>query len=79
MAILLFCLCPGILLSCWFFGIGILLNILIATVSALAFEAICLICRGKNPQVQMKDLSAVVTAVLFALSVPVGMPWIFIV
>jgi len=79
MAILLFCLCPGIFLSCWFFGIGILLNILISTVSALAFEAICLFFRGKNPKVQMKDLSAVVTAALFALSVPIGMPWIFIV
>jgi electron transport complex protein RnfD len=79
MKILLFCLCPGILLSCWFFGIGILLNILIAIVSALVFESICLIFRGKDPKVQMKDLSAVVTAVLFALTVPIGIPWIFIV
>jgi electron transport complex protein RnfD len=79
MAILLFCLCPGILLSCWFFGIGILLNILIAIVSALIFEAICLVFRGKDPKAQMKDLSAVVTAVLFALTVPIGTPWIFIV
>jgi electron transport complex protein RnfD len=79
MTTLLICLCPGIILSCWFFGIGILLNILIATFAALVFEAACLVCRGKDPKVQMTDLSAVVTAVLFALTIPVGTPWTLIV
>lgn len=79
MKILLYCLCPGIVMSCWFFGIGVLLNIVIATVAALTFEATCLTFRGKDPRVQMKDLSAVVTAILFAITIPIGTPWIFIV
>lgn len=79
MTILLYCLCPGIVMSFWFFGIGILLNIVIATAAALAFEAICLTFRGIDPRVQMKDLSAVVTAVLFAITIPIGTPWGFIV
>lgn len=79
MTILLYCLCPGIVLSCWFFGIGVLLNILIASAAAIVFETLCLTVRGKDPKVQMKDLSAVVTAVLFALTIPIGTPWVFIV
>lgn len=79
MTILIYCLCPAIVMSCWFFGIGVLLNILIATVAAIVFEALCLIFKGKDPKIQLKDMSAVVTAVLFALTIPIGTPWIYIV
>ncbi len=69
------CLCPGILAAVWFFGIGILLNIAIAILSALAFETIALKVRGQTAKNSLSDYSAAVTAVLLALSIPIGSPW----
>lgn len=79
MTILLLSLCPAILISSWFFGIGLLLNILIAIAAALVFETAGCFFRGKNPLTNLQDLSAIVTAVLFALTIPVGSHWILIV
>jgi electron transport complex protein RnfD len=72
---LLLCLMPGILVSLWFFGIGILLNIIIAVSAALLFETCAVKARGKNLKSALSDYSAVVTGALFALSVPIGAPW----
>lgn len=72
---LLICLCPGILVSLWFFGIGVLLNIFIAVSAALLFEAMALKVRGKDLKANLSDYSAIVTAFLFALSAPLGAPW----
>ena len=66
---------PGIAIATWYFGFGILLNILLASLFAVAFEALALRLRGLSPATQLRDNSVLVTAVLFALTIPPGSPW----
>ena len=71
----LLALIPGVLAYTWFFGPGILIQILLATLFALLFEAIMLRWRGRPLKPFINDYSAVVTAVLFALCIPPLAPW----
>lgn len=71
----LLALAPGILTYTWFFGPGVLVQITLATVFALVFEAIMLRWRGRPLKPFINDYSAVVTAVLFALCIPPLAPW----
>jgi electron transport complex protein RnfD len=66
---------PGILLSVWFFGYGIVLNIVLASAFALFTEAVILRVRARNWWQGLQDNSALVTAVLFGIAVPPGLPW----
>jgi len=72
--VLLACV-PGIICSTWFFGYGVIFNIVIATTFACGFEALVLGSRGMNPYQQLRDNSVLVTAMLFALAIPPGSPW----
>jgi len=71
----LYALIPGVAGYVWFFGPGILVQIVLAVGFALAFEALMLKSRGKPLQPFISDYSAVVTGVLFALCVPPLAPW----
>lgn len=71
----LYALVPGIAAYTWFFGAGVLLQILLATVFALALEAAMLKLRGQPVKRFLGDYSAVVTAVLFSLCIPPLAPW----
>lgn len=71
----LYALVPGIAAHLWFFGVGILFQIALAVTFALALEAAMLKLRDRPLQPFMSDYSAVVTAVLFALSMPPLAPW----
>jgi electron transport complex protein RnfD len=71
----LLALIPGVLAYTWFFGPGILIQILLATLFALLIEAIMLRWRGRPLKPFINDYSAVVTAVLFALCIPPLAPW----
>ncbi len=71
----LYALLPGIIAHCWYFGPGILLQILLAALFALGFEATMLKIRKRPLRQNMQDFSAVVTAVLFALCLPPLVPW----
>jgi electron transport complex protein RnfD len=71
----LFALVPAIAAHVWFFGPGILVQILLASGFAVGFEALMLKTRGKPVGLFLSDFSAVVTAVLFALSIPPLAPW----
>ncbi len=75
MVMVLFALLPGVLAYSWFFGPGILIQIILATAFALLFEAIMLRWRGRPLKPFINDYSAVVTAVLFALCIPPLAPW----
>jgi electron transport complex protein RnfD len=66
---------PGVLVLIYFFGIGVILNIIIASASAIFFEALILKIRQKNILLYLSDLSAVVTAVLLAIALPPTLPW----
>ena len=66
---------PGIAAMVWFFGWGVLINLAVATVSAVGFEAMMMRLRKRPVMPAIGDLSAVVTAWLFAVSVSPVLPW----
>jgi electron transport complex protein RnfD len=68
-------LVPGAVAMTWYFGWGILINMALATATALAAEALVLRVRGQPVAPALSDLSAVVTALLFAVAVPPTLPW----
>ena len=71
----LLALVPGIIAHAWFFGPGILVQVVLATVFAISFEFVMLRMRGRPLKPFINDYSAVVTAVLFALCIPPLAPW----
>ena len=71
----LLALVPGIIAHAWFFGPGIIVQVVLATVFAISFELMMLRMRGRPLKPFINDYSAVVTAVLFALCIPPLAPW----
>ncbi len=71
----LYAVVPAILAHWWFFGWGIVIQILIALPLALGFEALALRLRGRTLRPFISDYTVVVTAVLFALCAPPLLPW----
>lgn len=71
----LYALIPGIAAYIWFFGPGVVFQILIATAVAVGFEAAMLKLRGKDLKLFLGDGSAVITAVLYSLCIPPLTPW----
>lgn len=66
---------PGLLALLWFFGWGVLINIMLATLLAVAAEAAVLKLRKRPVGFYLRDYTAVVTAVLLALALPPFAPW----
>lgn len=71
----LYAMLPGVAALVWFFGWGVLVNLVIATAVALAAEAAMLAARGKPLAPHLGDFSAVVTAWLLAVALPPLAPW----
>lgn len=71
----LLALIPGVLALIWFFGWGILINLVLASLVAVVAEAAVMLLRGRPVWPAIGDYSALVTAVLFAISVPPTLPW----
>jgi electron transport complex protein RnfD len=68
-------LIPGIVCLIYFFGWNILINIVIAGITAVVTEAIVLAIRKRPVAFFLKDGSAIVTALLLACSLPPLVPW----
>lgn len=66
---------PGMLVMTYFFGIGVLINVALASFFCMAFEALILRLRGRQIGVYLRDYSALVTGVLIGLSLPAYCPW----
>lgn len=66
---------PGGLALLYFFGVGVLLNLVLACASALLFEAAVLKLRNRPIAFYLQDYSALVTAVLLGLALPPYCPW----
>ena len=79
MMLVMFALLPGILAYIFFFGIGVLLNLIIAIITALISEYFVLKIRNLPVKLFITDGSAVVAASLLALSIPSIAPWWIIV
>lgn len=71
----LYALAPAMLLYVYLFGWGIILQLVIAIVSALLFETFALRLRGLAPKTFLSDGSVVVLACLLALAIPPYVPW----
>jgi len=74
-----YALVPGTLAYVWLFGVGVLIQILLACLTAVATEAIILFLRKRPVLNTLTDGSALLTAVLLALSIPSIAPWWIIV
>ncbi|WP_020559286.1 electron transport complex subunit RsxD [Thiofilum flexile] len=75
MQLVLLALIPGIALMLWFFGWGVLTNLLIACLLAVALESLLLYLRKRPIKPFLSDYSAVLTACLLALALPPYAPW----
>lgn len=71
----LIALLPGLLAMIWLFGWGVLINLLLAGAVAVAAEASVMLLRRRPVGPAIGDYSALVTAALFALSIPPTLPW----
>ncbi|MES9812293.1 MAG: electron transport complex subunit RsxD [Candidatus Thiodiazotropha sp.] len=68
-------LLPGIIALIFYFGWGVLINMILAVIAATAFEAMAIKLRKRPVTPALLDLSAVVTALLFAVAIPPLLPW----
>ena len=71
----IYALIPGIAAHVWYFGPGILVQIVLAVGFAIGFEALMLKIRKRPLRLFLGDFSAVLTAILFALCIPPLAPW----
>jgi electron transport complex protein RnfD len=68
-------LIPGTIAMVYYFGWGVLINIALSIVAALGFEALMMKLRKRPVLPPLLDLSAVLTALLFAIAIPPLLPW----
>ncbi len=66
---------PGVITLSYFFGLGVISNIIFACIVALLAESLVLILRKKPLQFYLGDCSALVTAILLGIAMPPGSPW----
>ena len=75
MGIVLIALVPAIAMHVAFFGIGIIVQLTLASATALLCEYVALRLRGQEPRKFLTDGSALITAVLIAMCLPPLAPW----
>ncbi len=68
-------LLPGLLAYVWFFGVGIIIQCLLAVSFAISLEYLMLKIRRRPVELFLKDGSAIVTALLFALCLSPFTSW----
>ncbi len=66
---------PGIVTSTYIFGYGVLVNIILAIIFALTFEAAILYLRKRPVAIYLNDKSALLTAVIIGVALPPLAPW----
>ena len=74
-----FALMPAAAALTFAYGFGVVWHIIIAVLAAEIFEAVCIMLRGKSVSTALGDLSAMLTAVIFAVAVPPYLPWYLVV
>ncbi len=71
----IYALIPGSVIMIGFFGFGVLINILLSISFALILEGLFLKLRNRPVKESLTDFSAVLTAWIFALTLPPLTPW----
>lgn len=72
-------LIPGVLLQTYFFGVGVYIQLGLALLTAWVAEGLAMRLRGRPIGHAWQDHTAIVTAVLLAISIPALAPWWIIV
>ncbi|WKV95819.1 RnfABCDGE type electron transport complex subunit D [Pseudomonas sp. H22_DOA] len=75
MRLVLLAMLPGLLSLLWFYGWGVLINLILCVACALAVEAGVARLRGQALQPLLGDGSALVSATLLAATLPPCCPW----
>ncbi|MDR2636938.1 MAG: RnfABCDGE type electron transport complex subunit D [Zoogloeaceae bacterium] len=75
MLLVLAALLPGIVIYIALIGPALILQLILASLAAITFEAIVLRMRGKSLRLRLGDCSALVSAWLIALTFPPISPW----
>ena len=68
-------LVPAAVVHVWYFGPGLVFNLLVAAIFAVGGAALMMWARGRKPEVALRDYSALVTAALIAFALPSLTPW----
>lgn len=71
----LLALIPAAIAHVYFFGPGLIFNLIVATAFCVAGEAMMMHVRGRPPESALGDYSALVTAALLAFALPSLTPW----
>ncbi|HDZ46888.1 hypothetical protein LCGC14_0120050 [marine sediment metagenome] len=66
---------PGIATMSYFFGLGVISNVLLAATFGVALEATLLHLRKRPIRVTLNDSSALLTGILLGVSLPPASPW----
>lgn len=69
------CTLPGILTLCYFFGWGVLFQVLLASITAIVAEGLVAFMRQRPPLHYLKDHSALLTGILIGIAIPPLAPW----
>lgn len=75
MRLVVLAMIPGIVAQWYFFGWGVLLQMFTAVAVAYATESLCLHARERDAISGLRDNTALVTALLLAVSIPPLAPW----
>lgn len=75
MKLVLLATLPGLLALFWLYGWGVLINLILAVITALIVEAVVTRLRRQPLQPTLSDGSAVVSATLLAAALPPYCPW----
>jgi len=75
MATVILAMIPGLFALGWIFGPGVWIHSAIAVPTVIIGEAIILLMRGRPLMQEIGDLSAILTALLLAASLPPLLPW----
>lgn len=75
MRLVVYAMVPGILAQTYFFGWGVLIQAALAVVTAVVLEGVILWLRKRPIERTLTDYSAVLTALLIAVSIPPSLPW----
>ncbi|MCW8093077.1 electron transport complex subunit RsxD [Alteromonas sp. ASW11-130] len=75
MRLVILAMIPGIMAQVIIFGFGVLIQATIAVITAVITEAAILQIRGRSAKFALNDFSAVLTALLLAVSIPPLLPW----
>ena len=71
----IYALIPGIAVAVYFYGWGVLTNLVITSASALLWESVALYLRQRSVITYLSDASALLTAILLGLALPPMTPW----